>query len=53
MARHFVVSLLLNHYGFALPTRSPLLESINRAILAHIQRPEWHDIVYRYTGDEF
>jgi len=42
----------LNHYGFALPQRSPRLESVNRAILAHIQKPEWHDTVYRYTGGE-
>jgi hypothetical protein len=42
-----------NRNGFALPTRSPLLESINRAILTRIQKPEWHDIVYRYTGNAF
>jgi len=42
----------LNRYGFALPDGSPLRESVNRAVLANIERPEWNDTVYRYTGGE-
>jgi ABC-type amino acid transport substrate-binding protein len=42
----------LNHYGFVLPTQSPLRERINRAILSHTLQPEWNDTVFRYTGIE-
>ena len=42
----------LNRYGFALPAGSPLRESVNRAVLANIEKQEWTDTVYRYTGDE-
>ncbi len=41
-----------SRYGFALSADSPLRESINRALLANIERPEWDDIVYRYIGRE-
>ncbi len=39
-------------YGFALPGGSPLRESLNRALLANIEKPAWDDIVYRYIGRE-
>ncbi len=42
----------LNRYGFALTEGSPLRESVNRAVLASIESPEWNDTVYRYTGEE-
>ncbi len=42
----------LNRYGFALPGGSALRESVNRAVLAHIEKAEWNDTVYRYTGEE-
>ncbi len=42
----------LNRYGFALPAGSPLRESVNRAVLANIEKQEWTDTVYRYTGGE-
>ncbi len=41
-----------NRYGFALPGGSDRRESINQAVLANIERPEWNDTVYRYTGDQ-
>jgi len=41
----------LNRYGFALPDGSPRRELVNRAVLANVERPEWSDTVYRYTGD--
>jgi ABC-type amino acid transport substrate-binding protein len=41
-----------NRYGFALPEGSPLHESVNRAVLANIESPEWDDTVYRYVGRE-
>jgi ABC-type amino acid transport substrate-binding protein len=41
-----------NRYGFALPQGSSLRESVNRALLANIEKPEWDDIVYRYIGRE-
>ena len=41
-----------NRYGFALPQDSPLRESVNRAMLANIEKAEWDDIVYRYIGRE-
>ncbi len=40
------------HYGLAFPNNSPLRESVNRALLANIESQQWHDTVYRYTGDE-
>lgn len=42
----------LNRYGFALPDGSPRREAVNRALLANIEKPEWYDTVYRYTGGE-
>jgi len=41
-----------SHYGFALPDGSPLRESLNRALLGNIEKPEWNDMVYRYIGRE-
>ncbi len=41
-----------SQYGFALPGGSPLRESLNRALLANIEKPEWDDMVYRYIGHE-
>ncbi len=41
-----------SRYGFALPGGSPLRESINRALLANIESPDWDGIVYRYIGRE-
>ena len=42
----------LNQYGLAVAEGSPLREALNRAILTHMQKPEWNDTVYRYLGHE-
>ena len=46
------VKFAFNHYGFALPQQSRLREAVNLAILAYIEKPQWNDTVYRYTGNE-
>jgi hypothetical protein len=37
-------------YAFALPTRSPLLEPLNRELLAVVGSGEWGRVVERYLG---
>lgn len=37
-------------YGFALPSGSPLRESINRVLLRKIGDPAWQDTLYKYLG---
>lgn len=37
-------------YGIALPSGSPLRETIDHVLLAKIRQPEWQDILYRYLG---
>ncbi len=43
-------SLAVRDYAIALPTDSPLKESINRALLKVVQGPDWKDLVQRYVG---
>jgi polar amino acid transport system substrate-binding protein len=43
-------TLAVRDYAIALPTDSPLKESINRALLKVVQGPDWKDLVQRYVG---
>lgn len=38
------------HFGFALPTGSPLTEELNVGILTHIGTEEWNQTVFSYTN---
>jgi ABC-type amino acid transport substrate-binding protein len=39
-------------YGIALPSGSPLRESLNRDLLRHLQGPAWRATLVRYIGSE-
>ena len=39
-------------YGIALPSGSPLRESLNRELLRHLQGPAWRATLLRYIGSE-
>jgi polar amino acid transport system substrate-binding protein len=43
-------TLAVREYAIALPAGSPNIESINRALLKVLQRPDWKDVVHRYVG---
>lgn len=43
-------TLAVRDYAIALPSDSPIKESINRALLKVVHRPEWRDVVQRYVG---
>jgi len=43
-------TLAVNDYAIAMPTDSPLKESVNRALLKVVQGPRWREIVQRYFG---
>ncbi len=43
-------TLAVRDYAIALPTDSPLKESINRALLKVVQGPDWKDLVQHYVG---
>ena len=43
-------TLAVREYAIALPSGSPNIESINRALLKVLQRPDWKDVVHRYVG---
>jgi ABC-type amino acid transport substrate-binding protein len=40
------------YYGIALPTGSPWREEINYLLLEKIRQPAWHDLLYRYLGQD-
>ena len=40
------------YYGIALPTGSPWREEINVRLLEKIRQPAWHDLLYRYLGQD-
>ena len=44
-------TLAVHDYAIALPAGSPIKESINRALLKVVHRPEWKDVVQRYVGE--
>ncbi|HGY10446.1 MAG TPA: transporter substrate-binding domain-containing protein [Oceanithermus profundus] len=39
------------NYAFALPSKSPLREDLNRVLLEHLQSQAWRDALYRYLGE--
>jgi ABC-type amino acid transport substrate-binding protein len=43
-------TLAVNDYAIAMPTDSPLKESVNRALLKVVQGPRWREVVQRYFG---
>jgi polar amino acid transport system substrate-binding protein len=43
-------TLAVRDYAIALPTDSPLKESVNRALLKVVHGPDWKDVVQRYVG---
>jgi hypothetical protein len=36
---------------FALPSRSALRDTLNRALIAQIEQPAWNDLQYQYLGE--
>jgi polar amino acid transport system substrate-binding protein len=43
-------TVAVSDYAIALPTASSLKESLNRALLKVIHRPDWKEIVQRHVG---
>jgi ABC-type amino acid transport substrate-binding protein len=44
-------TLAVHEYAIALPPDSPIKESLNRALLKVIHRPDWQDVVKQYVGE--
>jgi polar amino acid transport system substrate-binding protein len=44
-------TFLRQDYGIALPSRSPLRETVNRVLLQKISESAWQDTVYKYLGE--
>ena len=43
-------TVAVSDYAIALPTESSLKESVNRALLKVIHRPDWKEVVQRHVG---
>jgi polar amino acid transport system substrate-binding protein len=43
-------TLAVRDYAIAIPSGSPLMEDINRAVLTVTHHPDWKELVQRYVG---
>ncbi|RWN64609.1 MAG: transporter substrate-binding domain-containing protein [Mesorhizobium sp.] len=43
-------TLTVRDYAIAIPSGSPLMEDINRAVLTVTHHPDWKELVHRYVG---